>query len=76
MIRKSFFRNESGATAIEYSLIAALVSLVIVTGMATLGDSIKTTFTGLSSRLAGKSVSSSDGGGSGGDLASGQKTTD
>ena len=38
------FRDESGATAVEYGLIAALVSVVIVTALTTVGTSLKTTF--------------------------------
>ena len=33
----SFARNESGATAIEYGLIAALISVVIISVLATIG---------------------------------------
>ena len=35
-----FLKDESGATAIEYGLIAALVSVVIITAVATLGDNL------------------------------------
>ncbi len=38
-IRK-FFQNESGATAIEYGLIAALVSVVGVTALGNMGDGL------------------------------------
>ena len=37
---KRFLKDESGATAIEYGLIAALVSVVIITAVATLGDNL------------------------------------
>ncbi len=36
-----FLKDESGATAIEYGLIAALVSVVIITAVATLGTSLE-----------------------------------
>ena len=39
MISK-FLREESGATAIEYGLIAALVGLVLVTALASIGTSL------------------------------------
>jgi pilus assembly protein Flp/PilA len=39
-----FFRDESGATAIEYGLIAALIALVIITGLTAVGSSLSTTF--------------------------------
>ena len=39
-----FVRDESGATAIEYGLIAALISVAAITAMGTLGNSLSTTF--------------------------------
>jgi pilus assembly protein Flp/PilA len=47
-----FFRDESGATAIEYGLIAAGISVAIITVVNTLGTQLKTTFTGVSANLA------------------------
>ena len=41
----SFARNESGATAIEYGLIAAGISVAIVVVVQTLGTNLNTTFT-------------------------------
>jgi len=41
MLRK-FLRDESGATAIEYALIAAGISVAIVTTVTNLGSIIKT----------------------------------
>ena len=35
-----FVRNESGATAIEYGLIAALIAVVIITGLTTVGSNL------------------------------------
>lgn len=46
-----FFKDESGATAIEYGLIAALISVALITGASTLGNSLNDTFTNLSSEL-------------------------
>jgi pilus assembly protein Flp/PilA len=40
-----FVRDESGATAIEYGLIAALISVVIITGLTLIGGSLNTMFT-------------------------------
>ena len=37
-------RNTKGATAIEYGLIAALISIAAVTSMGTLGSKVSTTF--------------------------------
>jgi pilus assembly protein Flp/PilA len=53
---KRFLRDESGATAIEYGLIAAGVSIAIITVVNRLGSQLKSTFTIISSNLgtAGK----------------------
>jgi pilus assembly protein Flp/PilA len=40
-----FLKDESGATAIEYGLIVALIAVVIATIVTTLGGSLKATFT-------------------------------
>jgi pilus assembly protein Flp/PilA len=41
---KAFLRDESGATAIEYGLIAALISVVIITAVKLVGTNLDTTF--------------------------------
>lgn len=41
---KAFARNESGATAIEYGLIAAGISLAIITVVSGIGSKLNTTF--------------------------------
>ena len=46
-----FIRDESGATAIEYGLIAALVAVVLITALTTLGTSLSTTFNGVAGNL-------------------------
>jgi pilus assembly protein Flp/PilA len=53
---KRFLRDESGATAIEYGLIAAGISIAIITVVNRLGSQLKSTFTIISSNLgtAGK----------------------
>jgi len=48
---KKFVANESGATAIEYGLIAALIAVVIITGVTAVGTSLSTTFTSISGSL-------------------------
>ena len=48
---QKFFWDESGATAIEYGLIAALISVVIITGVTAVGTKLSTTFTTLSTKL-------------------------
>ncbi|MBU4040936.1 MAG: Flp family type IVb pilin, partial [Alphaproteobacteria bacterium] len=39
-----FMSDESGATAIEYGLIAALIAVVIISAVTALGSTIKTKF--------------------------------
>ena len=46
-----FVKDESGATAIEYGLIAALISVALIAGATTLGDSLGTIFNNLSDEL-------------------------
>lgn len=46
-----FLKDESGATAIEYGLIAALISVAIIGGATTLGSKLSTQFTNISSYL-------------------------
>jgi pilus assembly protein Flp/PilA len=41
---KRFIRDESGATAIEYGLIAALIAVVIIGAVTAVGTGMKTTF--------------------------------
>ncbi len=48
---KRFWMDESGATAIEYGLIAALIAVVIITGVTAVGTGLSTTFTNLSGNL-------------------------
>jgi len=44
-LAKRFLRDESGATAIEYGLIAALIAVVIITAVTTVGTKLSGTFT-------------------------------
>jgi pilus assembly protein Flp/PilA len=46
-----FLIDDVGATAIEYALIAAGISIVIVAAVNSIGTSLNTTFSGVSSRL-------------------------
>ena len=43
-VMKKFFKNESGATAIEYGLIAALIAVAIIGAVSTLGGNAADTF--------------------------------
>ncbi len=47
----SFVRNESGATAIEYGLIAALISVVIIGVLATIGTNLTKKFNQIAIQL-------------------------
>jgi pilus assembly protein Flp/PilA len=47
-----FLKDESGATAIEYGLIAALISVVVIGVLSQIGDSLFTTFTDIQLCLA------------------------
>ena len=47
-----FLKNKSGATAIEYGLIAALVAVAIITGLTTLGNKLNATFTSVSANVS------------------------
>ena len=46
-----FLRDESGATAVEYGLIAAGISVSIITVVGSLGSSLSTTFTSVQTAL-------------------------
>lgn len=45
------FKNEEGATAIEYGLIAALISIAAIGAMGALGTSLSTSFNTVSTKL-------------------------
>ena len=48
-----FLRDESGATAIEYGLIAAGIAVVIITAVNSLGSALNNVFVNVKSNLAG-----------------------
>ena len=48
----AFLRDETGATAIEYGLIAAGISIAIIAVVNGLGTQLNTTFSDVSSKLA------------------------
>lgn len=48
---KNFISNESGATAIEYGLIAGLIAVVIIVAVSAVGTSLTATFTKVSTSL-------------------------
>jgi len=47
-----FLKDESGATAIEYGLIAALIAVALITGATSLGGSITGLFSGKAMRIS------------------------
>ena len=49
---KKLFRNNDGATAIEYGLIAALIAVAAITAMSGLGDQLTDTFSATSEAMA------------------------
>ena len=60
---QNLIHDEDGATAIEYGLIAALVSVAVITILGALGDNLVTTFTSVSDGLG---VAADDAGAGGG----------
>jgi pilus assembly protein Flp/PilA len=50
-LAKSFLKDESGATAIEYGLIAAGISLAIIAVVNGLGSTLNTKFTSINTSL-------------------------
>jgi len=48
---RNFFKDESGATAIEYGLIAALVSVAAIGALTAMGGSLDAMFTAVSTAL-------------------------
>ena len=49
----SLFKDETGATAIEYGLIAALISVVIIGAVKLVGTNLSNTFNAVANNLAG-----------------------
>ena len=48
---KAFAQDESGATAIEYGLIAALLSVAIIAAITSVKDELNTTYTNVGTAL-------------------------
>jgi pilus assembly protein Flp/PilA len=46
-----FLKDESGATAIEYGLIAALIAVAIITALTTVGGKLGGTFNNVAAKL-------------------------
>ena len=48
---KNLLKNEDGATAIEYGLIAALIAVAAISAMQLVGTSLTSTFNNIASKL-------------------------
>ncbi len=48
-----FMQEEEGATAIEYGLLAALISAVIILSVQALGSTLDLTFSGINTNISG-----------------------
>jgi pilus assembly protein Flp/PilA len=49
---QNLLRDEAGATAIEYGLIAALIAVAAITAMTSLGTQLSTTFTKVKTEMS------------------------
>ena len=47
----AFLRDEKGATAIEYGLIAALIAVVVITALTNIGTRLSTKFAAIATNL-------------------------
>ncbi len=50
MVRK-FLREEAGASAVEYGLLVALIAVVIITAVTTLGTNLSAKFSSVAGKL-------------------------
>ena len=55
-LMNKFVKDESGATAIEYGLIAALIAVALIAGASALGGSVNSKFSGISTKLDGVTI--------------------
>ncbi len=51
-----FLKDESGATAIEYGLIASLIAVAIITAATTLGNQVSLTFNNITTAMKPKTT--------------------
>ena len=51
LMSSKFLQDESGVTAIEYGLLAALIAVVIVTAVTSIGTSVNAAFTAVATAL-------------------------
>ena len=50
---KNFLREEDGVTALEYGMIAALIAVVIISAVTTIGTQMKIAFTSVGTAITG-----------------------
>lgn len=64
-LMKKFIQDESGATAVEYGLIAGLIAVAIIAALTALGGDISNLFNEISAKIkdAGEKAGESGGGG-------------
>jgi len=55
----NLIRNEEGATALEYGLLAALIAGVIAAGVTSLGTTVQATFSGLADKMTAATATGS-----------------
>lgn len=60
---RNLFKNEEGATAIEYGLIAALIAVAAISAMSALGGQLTNTFGEVSESMKAKAPASAPAGG-------------
>ncbi len=48
---KNFFKDETGATAVEYGLMVSLIAVAIIVAVSTLGTNLDTLFTNTASHI-------------------------
>ncbi|HZZ83155.1 MAG TPA: Flp family type IVb pilin [Anaeromyxobacteraceae bacterium] len=50
---EKLWRDEEGATAVEYGIMVALIALVIIVGVTALGTNLRTTFNNAAAQVPG-----------------------
>ena len=60
-----FFKDETGASAVEYSLLVGLIAVFLIASVTTLGSSISETFKEAACKISGKTWTDGTGGASG-----------
>ena len=62
----AYFSKEDGATALEYGLLAALIAVVIIGAVTTLGSEVSDTFDGIATQMQNANNAGGAGAGGGG----------